>query len=200
VSVSFLIGFALFGVITYLPTFLQVTSRLTATRAGLVLTALLAGVLIGTVGSGRLITRTGRYKAYPVAGTLIAAVGMALLGLLLTRHQPLMIAGLMIMIGLGIGLVMQVMVLAAQNAADYRDLGVATSSVTFLRQIGASLGVAAVGAVIVDGGAAADALTTRMPLVLVFMAPLLGLAFLLTLALPVLPLRQTAYATEAARQ
>jgi MFS family permease len=200
VSVSFLIGFALFGVITYLPTFLQVTSRLTATRAGLVLTALLAGVLIGTVGSGRLITRTGRYKAYPVAGTLIAAVGMALLGLLLTRHQPLVIAGLMIMIGLGIGLVMQVMVLAAQNAADYRDLGVATSSVTFLRQIGASLGVAAVGAVIVDGGAAADALTTRMPLVLVFMAPLLGLAFLLTLALPVLPLRQTAYVTEAARQ
>jgi EmrB/QacA subfamily drug resistance transporter len=200
VSVSFLIGFALFGVITYLPTFLQVTSRLTATRAGLVLTALLAGVLIGTVGSGRLITRTGRYKAYPVAGTLIAAVGMALLGLLLTRHQPLVIAGLMIMVGLGIGLVMQVMVLAAQNAADYRDLGVATSSVTFLRQIGASLGVAAVGAVIVGGGAAADALTTRMPLVLVFMAPLLGLAFLLTLALPVLPLRQTAYATEAARQ
>ncbi|HKN42744.1 MAG TPA: MFS transporter, partial [Propionibacteriaceae bacterium] len=191
VSVSFLVGFALFGVITYLPTFLQVTSRLTATRAGLVLTALLAGVLIGTVGSGRLITRTGRYKAYPVAGTLIAAVGMAQLGLLLTRHQPLVIAGLMIMVGLGIGLVMQVMVLAVQNAADYRDLGVATSSVTFLRQIGASLGVAAVGAVIVGGGAAADALATRMPLVIVFMAPLLGLAFLLTLALPVLPLRQT---------
>jgi EmrB/QacA subfamily drug resistance transporter len=199
VSVSFLIGFALFGVITYLPSFLQVTSGLTATQAGLVLTALLAGVLISTVGSGRLITRTGRYKPYPVVGTAIAAIGMALLGVVLTQHRPLAIGGLMIIVGLGIGLVMQVMVLAAQNAANYRDLGVATASVTFLRQIGASLGVAAVGAVVVGGnGAAADALAARMPLVLIFMAPLLGLAFLLTLALPVLPLRQTAYVREAA--
>jgi EmrB/QacA subfamily drug resistance transporter len=199
VSVSFLIGFALFGVITYLPSFLQVTSGLTATQAGLVLTALLAGVLISTVGSGRLITRTGRYKPYPVAGTAIAAIGMALLGVVLTQHRPLAIGGLMIIIGLGIGLVMQVMVLAAQNAAAYRDLGVATASVTFLRQIGASLGVAAVGAVVVGGnGASADALAARMPLVLLFMAPLLGLAFLLTLALPVLPLRETAYVREAA--
>jgi EmrB/QacA subfamily drug resistance transporter len=199
VSVSFLIGFALFGVITYLPSFLQVTSGLTATQAGLVLTALLAGVLISTVGSGRLITRTGRYKPYPVAGTAIAAIGMALLGVVLTQYRPLAIGGLMIIIGLGIGLVMQVMVLAAQNAAAYRDLGVATASVTFLRQIGASLGVAAVGAVVVGGnGASADALAARMPLVLLFMAPLLGLAFLLTLALPVLPLRETAYVREAA--
>jgi EmrB/QacA subfamily drug resistance transporter len=177
VSVSFLVGFALFGVITYLPTFLQVTSGLGATQAGLVLTALMAGVLIGTVGSGRLITRSGHYKAYPVVGTLIAAIAMALLGMLLTQHQPLALVGLMIMVGLGIGLVMQVMVLAAQNAAAYRDLGVATSSITFFRQIGASLGVAAVGAVVVSGDAA---------------------AFLLTLALPALPLRQTAYVTEAA--
>jgi EmrB/QacA subfamily drug resistance transporter len=199
VSVSFLIGFALFGVITYLPSFLQVTSGLTATQAGLVLTALLAGVLVSTVGSGRLITRTGRYKPYPVAGTAIAAIGMALLGVVLTQHRPFAIGGLMIIIGLGIGLVMQVMVLAAQNAAAYRDLGVATASVTFLRQIGASLGVAAVGAVVVGGnGASADALAARMPLVLLFMAPLLGLAFLLTLALPVLPLRETAYVREAA--
>ena len=198
VSVSFLVGFALFGVITYLPTFLQVTSGLGATQAGLVLTALMAGVLIGTVGSGRLITRSGHYKAYPVVGTLIAAIAMALLGMLLTQHQPLALVGLMIMVGLGIGLVMQVMVLAAQNAAAYRDLGVATSSITFFRQIGASLGVAAVGAVVVSGDAAAHALATRMPLVLLLMAPLLGLAFLLTLALPALPLRQTAYVTEAA--
>ena len=80
VSVSFLIGFALFGVITYLPTFLQVVSGLTAVRAGLVLTALMAGVLVGTVGSGRLITRSGRYKIFPLVGTAIAAIGLALLG------------------------------------------------------------------------------------------------------------------------
>jgi len=126
----------------------------------------------------------------------------ALLALLLNRAQPLAIAGVMIIIGLGIGLVMQVMVLAAQNAAAYADLGVATSSVTFLRQIGASLGVAIVGGVLVGGAAldragAADALASRMPLVIGLMAPLVGLAFLLLLALPAVPLRETAYVSEA---
>ena len=205
VSVSFLIGFALFGVITYLPTFLQVVSGLTAVRAGLVLTALMAGVLVGTVGSGRLITRSGRYKIFPLVGTAIAAIGLALLALLLLNSdQPLAIAGVMIIVGLGIGLVMQVMVLAAQNGAAYADLGVATSSVTFLRQIGASLGVAIVGAVLLSAGAlepaaAAQTLAARMPLVIGLMAPLVGLAFLLLLALPVIPLRETAYVTEEAR-
>ena len=204
VSVSFLIGFALFGVITYLPTFLQVVSGLTAIRAGLVLTALMGGVLIGTVGSGRLITRSGQYKIYPLVGTAIAGIGLAFLAMLLSTAQPLAIAGIMIIVGLGIGLVMQVMVLAAQNAAAYADLGVATSSVTFLRQIGASLGVAIVGGVLVGGAAldrtgAADALAARMPLVIGLMAPLLGLAFLLLLALPAIPLRETAYVAEEAR-
>ena len=162
-SVSFLIGFALFGVITYLPTFLQVVSGLTAIRAGLVLTALMAGVLVGTVGSGRLITRSGRYKIFPLVGTAIAAIGLALLALLLNSDQPLAIAGVMIIVGLGIGLVMQVMVLAAQNGAAYADLGVATSSVTFLRQIGASLGVAIVGAVLLGGAGARSLRQRRRP-------------------------------------
>ena len=201
VSVSFLIGFALFGVITYLPTFLQVTSGLTATTAGLVLTALMAGVLISTVASGRLITRTGRYKIYPVIGTAAGAIGLLLLAILLNKHRPLAIAAAMIIVGLGIGLVMQVMVLAAQNAADYADLGVATSSVTFLRQIGASMGVATIGAALLGGPAnASDTLATRMPVIIGSMAPLLGLAFILVLALPVLPLRETAYVTEAAEE
>jgi MFS family permease len=100
VSVSFLIGFALFGVITYLPTFLQVTSGLTATTAGLVLTALMAGVLISTVASGRLITRTGRYKIYPVIGTAAGAIGLLLLAILLNKHRPLAIAAAMIIVGL----------------------------------------------------------------------------------------------------
>jgi len=181
-----------------------VVSGLTAVRAGLVLTALMAGVLVGTVGSGRLITRSGRYKIFPLVGTAIAAIGLALLALLLNSDQPLAIAGVMIIVGLGIGLVMQVMVLAAQNGAAYADLGVATSSVTFLRQIGASLGVAIVGAVLLSDGAlepaaAAQTLAARMPLVIGLMAPLVGLAFLLLLALPVIPLRETAYVTEEAR-
>jgi hypothetical protein len=107
----------------------------------------------------------------------------------------------MIIVGLGIGLVMQVMVLAAQNAADYADLGVATSSVTFLRQIGASMGVATIGAALLGGAAnASETLATRMPVIIGSMAPLLGLAFILVLALPVLPLRETAYVTEAAEE
>jgi len=169
-----------------------------------VLTALMAGVLVGTVGSGRLITRSGRYKIFPLVGTATGAIGLTLLALLLNSDQPLAIAGVMIIVGLGIGLVMQVMVLAAQNGAAYTDLGVATSSVTFLRQIGASLGVAIVGAVLLSAGAldpaaAAQTLAARMPLVIGLMAPLLGLAFLLLLALPVIPLRETAYVTEEAR-
>jgi len=137
-------------------------------------------------------------------GAAIATIGLALLALLLNSDQPLAIAGMMIIVGLGIGLVMQVMVLAAQNGAAYADLGVATSSVTFLRQIGASLGVAIVGAVLLSAGAlepaaAAQTLAARMPLVIGLMAPLVGLAFLLLLALPVIPLRETAYVTEEAR-
>jgi hypothetical protein len=156
------------------------------------------------VGSGRLISRSGQYKIYPLMGTAIAGIGLVFLAVLLGTAQPLAIAGIMIIVGLGIGLVMQVMVLAAQNAAAYADLGVATSSVTFLRQIGASLGVAIVGGVLVGGAVldragAADALAARMPLVIGLMAPLLGLAFLLLLALPAIPLRETAYVAEEAR-
>lgn len=197
VAVSFLIGFALFGVIGYLPTYLQVITGAGAAKAGLLLTALLAGVLIGTVGSGRLITRTGHYKLYPVVGTALAALGMAALALVLARGSVPALPIVLVMIGVGIGLVMQVMVLVAQNATDHADLGVATSSVTFLRQIGASLGVAVVGtAVIPTGAATAATLATRMPIMLGSMAPVLALAFVLTLVLPVLPVRETAYVKE----
>jgi EmrB/QacA subfamily drug resistance transporter len=198
IAVSFVIGFALFGVVSYLPTFFQVVDGLSATRAGLVLTALLAGVLVSTVWSGRRITRTGRYKPYPVVGTALAAMAIAGLALTLQVGADLAAPVLMVAIGLGIGLVMQVMVLVAQNATDHADLGVATSSVTFFRQIGGSLGAAAIGTALVPHGvAAAETLAARMPVVLVALAPMLAIAFVLTLALPVLPLRESAYVDEA---
>jgi EmrB/QacA subfamily drug resistance transporter len=215
-AVSVLIGFALFGTINYLPAFLQVARGASGTQAGLVVTALMAGVLITTTLSGRIITRTGRYKAFPIAGTATAALGMALLGTVgLTTPLPLVLAALLL-VGLGVGMVMQVMVLVAQNGAEHRDLGAATSAVTFLRQIGASTGVAAIGGLITSRFAAAlppgtdaptldperlshlpaavrDAFGAAVPPVFGFVAPLLVLALVLAVALPAQPLRDNAH-------
>ncbi|MQA27094.1 MAG: MFS transporter [Micromonosporaceae bacterium] len=201
VAISFLIGFALFGAVSYLPAFLQIAHGVTATQAGLQLTTLMAGILITAIGSGRRITRTGRYKRYPVAGTALAAIGLALFGLLGKDSDPAVIGGVMLLVGLGVGLVMQVMVLAAQNAVSYQDLGAATSTVTFLRQVGASIGVAVVGALITGGFGAGEppaaAVAERAPLVFGLMSPLLAVAFLLALVLPSRPLRTTAHVKEA---
>jgi MFS family permease len=200
VTISFLIGFALFGTLTYLPAYLQVALGLPASQAGLVVTALMAGVLITTVLSGRLITKTGRYKAYPVAGTAIAAAGLAVLAVMASDTGAHAITAVMAVIGLGVGLVMQVMVLAAQNAVVYDDLGTATSTVTFLRQIGASAGVAVAGAVITARLShqvpAAVAFSQAVPIVFGLMAPLLVMAFVLAIALPNRPLRATSYVEE----
>lgn len=208
VLISLLIGFALFGTITYMPAYVQIALHTSATQAGLLVTALMGGVLFTTIASGRLITRTGTYKPYPVAGTALAAAGLGALGL--AADSPLGLALAMLLTGLGVGLVMQVMVLAAQNAVEYADLGTATSSVTFLRQIGASAGVALVGALItvrfpagIPASVPSDlpesvrvAFTEAVPPVFAAMAPLLAVAFLLALALPARPLRTTAYAEE----
>ncbi|MDQ4117948.1 MAG: MFS transporter [Actinomycetota bacterium] len=200
VAVSFLVGFALFGTLSYLPTYLQVALGVPPTAAGLVVTALMAGVLTTTVVSGRLITRTGRYKGYPVAGTALAAGGLGLLAVLGPVAGPAGIAAVMAVTGLGVGLVLQVMVLAAQNAVAHADLGTATSSVTFLRQIGASIGVAVAGALITarltDGVPQATALAGAVPVVFAVMAPLLLLGCGLAVALPHRPLRTTAHVTE----
>jgi EmrB/QacA subfamily drug resistance transporter len=200
VAISFLVGFALFGTLTYLPAYLQVARGLSASSAGLVVTALMAGVLTTTVLSGRLITRTGRYKAYPVVGAGLAAAGLALLATWGVDGGPGVITAIMALIGLGVGLIMQVMVLVAQNSVDYGDLGTATSSVAFLRQIGASVGVAVAGALIstmlTDQIPAAVALSQAMPIVFGLMSPLLAVAFGLAVLLPARPLRTTAYVEE----
>ncbi|NUR86610.1 MAG: MFS transporter [Nonomuraea sp.] len=208
VAVSFLIGFALFGTITYMPAYLQIALGSTATRAGLLVTALMGGVLVTTITSGRLITRTGRYRPYPIVGTGVAALG---LGLLSVARGAAAITAVMVLIGLGVGLVMQVMVLAAQNSVARDDLGAATSAVTFLRQIGASTGVAVIGAMIalrLPAGsmttakdltpAARAAFGEAAPPVFALMAPLLVVAFCLALLLPARSLRTTAYAQEHA--
>ncbi len=146
-AIGFVIGFALFGALTYLPLFQQVVRGYSPTESGLQLIPVMAGVLIGSIGSGQVITRTGRYKLFPIAGTAIAAVGMVLLSRLDAQTSTLYGFAAMFVLGLGLGLVMQVLVLAVQNAVDYSELGVATSGATLFRSMGGSIGTAALGAI-----------------------------------------------------
>jgi EmrB/QacA subfamily drug resistance transporter len=146
-AVGFVVGFALFGAVTYLPLFLQVVKGASPTGSGLQLLPLMGGLLITSIGSGQLITRTGRYKPFPIAGTAVMTVGLYLLSTMGPSSGHLAIFGFMFVLGLGLGMVMQVLVLAVQNAVDYSDLGVATSGATLFRSIGGSLGTAALGAI-----------------------------------------------------
>jgi EmrB/QacA subfamily drug resistance transporter len=146
-AMGFIVGFALFGATTYLPLFLQVVNGASATSSGLQLTPLVLGLLVTSIGSGQVIARWGHYKPFPIVGTALLVVGF----LLLSRWEPgtsALARGLsMLVVGLGLGLVMQVLVLAVQNDVDYRDLGVATAGATFFRSIGGCFGVAICGAI-----------------------------------------------------
>lgn len=148
-AMSLILGIAMFGAISFLPTFLQIVTGASATNSGLLLIPLMAGLLITSISSGRLIARTGRYKAYPIAGTALAAAGLALLSTMGARTTRLSAGEYMVVLGLGIGLFMQVLVLVVQNSAERRDLGSATSSVNFFRQIGSTVGVAMIGALFI---------------------------------------------------
>ena len=146
-AVGFIIGLALFGAVTYLPLYLQDVKGHSPTTSGLLITPMMAGLLITSIASGQLISRFGRYRPFPIAGTAITAVGLGLLSRLHADTSTLAAAGYMLVLGLGLGLVMQVLVLAAQNAVDYKYLGVASSGSTLFRQIGGSIGVAVFGAI-----------------------------------------------------
>ena len=144
---GFLIGFALFGGVVFLPLFFQVVTGVSTTNSGLLILPLIAGIVLGSMGSGRLISRTGRYKAFPVAGSALTVVGMSLLSQMEADTASLPRAFYMGTLGLGVGMVMQVTLLAIQNAVEYRDLGIATSSAQFFRSMGGSFGVAIFGAI-----------------------------------------------------
>ncbi len=146
-AVGFVVGLAMFGSIVFLPLFLQTVTGVTATSSGLLLLPQMVGMLSTSITTGRLISRTGRYKRYPVAGTLIMALGLGLLSTMDAATPFALTALYMIILGAGMGLVMQVLVLAVQNSVDYADLGVATSSATFFRSLGGSFGTALFGAI-----------------------------------------------------
>ncbi|MEN3342838.1 MAG: hypothetical protein V7644_2242, partial [Actinomycetota bacterium] len=146
-AVGFVIGLALFGSVTYLPLFLQIVKGKSPTASGLQLTPMMGGLLVTSIVSGRLISRFGRYRPFPIAGTALVTAGMVLLSRLSLHSSSWAAALSMLVVGLGLGMVMQVLVLAVQNAVGYRVMGVATSGSVLFRQVGGSVGVALFGAI-----------------------------------------------------
>jgi EmrB/QacA subfamily drug resistance transporter len=142
-----IVGFAMFGAITFLPLFFQTVNGAGPTTSGLRLVPMMAGLVLTSIGSGQIISRIGRYKPFPVAGTAIVTLGFVLLSTMGPGTSSLHAALNLFVVGLGIGLVMQVLVLAVQNAVDYAQLGVATSGATLFRLIGGALGTAVFGAI-----------------------------------------------------
>jgi EmrB/QacA subfamily drug resistance transporter len=149
-AIGFSIGFAMFGAIVFLPVYLQIVRGDSPTQSGLELLPLMVGLLLASIISGRRITTTGRYKRFPIAGTAITAVGLSLLSTLGADTPFWRTALFMLTLGIGIGLVMQVIVLAMQNSVDPQDMGVATSSATFFRSLGGTFGTALFGTVLAN--------------------------------------------------
>ena len=147
VGISFCVGFSMMGAMAFLPLFLQVVHGMSPTASGLHLLPMVVGLFTMSLGSGRLVTRTGRYKIFPVIGTAITSVALFLLSGLGTDTSVWTMSVYFFVLGVGLGLVMQVVIVAIQNAAEYRDLGVATSTGTFFRSVGGSFGTAAFGAI-----------------------------------------------------
>ncbi|MBT2440332.1 MFS transporter [Streptomyces sp. ISL-36] len=145
--ISFVVGFAMFGAMTYLPTFLQVVQGVTPTMSGVHMLPMVLGMLITSTASGQIVSRTGRWKVFPLAGTAITGLGLLLLHELSESSSTWQMSVYFFVFGAGLGLVMQVLVLVVQNAVSYQDLGVATSGATFFRSIGASFGVAVFGTI-----------------------------------------------------
>lgn len=146
-AIGFIIGLAMFGSIVYLPVFLQIVKQMSPTRSGLQLTPMMGGLLLTSIVAGRLISTWNRYKPFPIVGCAITTVGMALLAQLKVTSSTVDAALYMLVLGFGLGMVMQVLVLAVQNAVDPRHMGVATSGTILFRQIGGSVGVALFGAI-----------------------------------------------------
>ena len=150
-AIGFIVGLAMFGSVTYMPLYLQVVKGVTPSIAGLQLTPMMGGVLVTSIASGQIISRTGRYRLFPITGTALMTLGLFLLSTLNVEGSSWTASGYMLVLGLGLGMVMQVLVLAVQNSVDYRNLGVATSGTTLFRSTGGSVGVSVFGAIFAAG-------------------------------------------------
>ena len=146
-AIGFVVGFAMFGALTFLPLFFQDVKGISAIQSGVRLFPLMGGLLVASIGSGLLVSRSGRYKIFPVVGTALMTVGLYLMSLIGVHTGAWTMAGYMVVFGFGLGLILQVLTVAVQNAVPYEELGTATSGVTFFRMIGGSFGTAVFGAV-----------------------------------------------------
>jgi EmrB/QacA subfamily drug resistance transporter len=224
-AIGLVVGFALFGALTYLPLFQQVVRGASPTSSGLQLVPVMAGLLVASIASGQIISRTGRYKTWPIAGTAISGLGLLALSTMDQSTSTGDAALKMLVLGLGLGMVMQVLVLAVQNAVPYELLGVATSGAALFRSIGGSLGTAILGAIFtnrldhllargqapgtigtLDPSAVSElpaparnafisAFTDALSLVFLVAAGVMAVAFLLTWLLEERPLRTTVATT-----
>lgn len=142
-----LLGIAMFGTIGYMPTYLQMVAGVNATEAGLLLIPMMFGVMVASIGSGAAVSRTGRYKALPIVGSVITALGLLLLSTLTPDTLIWVTCGYLLVLGIGLGLCAQLLVLVVQNSFAHAIVGTATAANNFFREIGASLGSAIVGSV-----------------------------------------------------
>jgi EmrB/QacA subfamily drug resistance transporter len=154
-------GVAMFGTLAYLPTFLQMVTGADATQAGLLMIPMMAGLLITSIVSGQLVSKTGRYKIFPIIGMLIVAVALVLLSTMTATMPVWLICCYLAIMGIGLGMSMQILVLIVQNQFPNSQLGMATASSNYFRQIGASLGSAVVGSLFATK--LASLLSERLP-------------------------------------
>jgi EmrB/QacA subfamily drug resistance transporter len=159
-AIGFLVGFALFGAVTFLPLYQQTVQGASATKSGLLLLPMMLGVMVTSFGIGQAITKTGRYRIYPIIGGVIMAVAMLLLTRLTDHTEKWESTIYMVVLGLGMGFLMQTTLLIAQNSVAMKDLGVASSTATFVRSIGGSFGVSVFGAVF--SGRLTDDVTSKL--------------------------------------
>jgi EmrB/QacA subfamily drug resistance transporter len=150
VVLSLITGAVMFGAIIFLPQYMQLVRGVSPTMSGLRLLPLLAGMLLTSIWSGRTISRIGRYRIFVIVGTGILAAGLALLSFITTATNYWVLSGMLFVVGVGLGLFMQTLTLATQNAIDPKDMGVGTSAVTFFRTLGGAVGAAVLGAVLIE--------------------------------------------------
>ena len=234
--VGFAVGFAMFGALAYLPQYMQVVRGISPTLSGLRLLPLMVGLLLTSIGTGFLVTKWGRYKIFPVVGTALMTLGLFLLSRLGTSTSFWLVSLYLFVLGVGIGCSLQVLVIAVQNAVDYKDLGAATSGATFFRSIGGSFGTAVFGAIfsgvlagdiaaalhgvplpsgISASAGASPAVLEHLPAVIrdgyiagftqalhtvfLYATPIGAVAFILSLLLKEVPLRDTVRAVDRAQ-
>ncbi len=185
-SASLLIGAVLFGVTIYVPVYTQGVLGSSATSSGVILIPLSLGWVVASIVSGQLVARTGRYRVFPLIGSVLVLAGSLLLTQLGEDSSRTAVSGCLVVIGLGMGTMFQTFVIATQNRVEFSELGVATAAIQFGRSMGGSIAVAALGALLVSKGSPLSAATHA---VFVAIVPVAAVIVGLAIALPEHPLR-----------